>query len=44
MHRYVVPQSVKDRVLRRQGKLESDDTINRGRLTDHARVYPIEIL
>jgi ureidoacrylate peracid hydrolase len=31
MHRYVVPQSVKDRVLRRQGKLVSHDTIDAGR-------------
>jgi ureidoacrylate peracid hydrolase len=31
MHRYVTPQSVKDRVLRRQGKLLSHDTIDAGR-------------
>lgn len=31
MHRYVVPESVKDRVLRRQGKLVSHDTIEAGR-------------
>ncbi len=31
MHRYVMPESVKDRVLRRQGKLLSHDTIEAGR-------------
>src|SRR5258706_16428309 len=31
MHRYVMPESVKDRVLRRQGKLWSHDTIAAGR-------------
>lgn len=31
MHRYVVPESVKDRVLRRQGKLLSHDTIDAAR-------------
>ena len=31
MHRYVMPESVKDRVLRRQGKLFSHDTIETGR-------------
>jgi ureidoacrylate peracid hydrolase len=31
MHNYNVPQSVKDRVLRRQGKLVSHDTIEAGR-------------
>jgi ureidoacrylate peracid hydrolase len=31
MHKYVAPQSVKDRVLRRQGKLISHDTIEAGR-------------
>src|SRR5437868_6411137 len=31
MHRYVMPESVKDRVLRRQGKLASHDTIDAGR-------------
>jgi ureidoacrylate peracid hydrolase len=31
MHRYVVPDSVKERVLRRQGKLLSHDTIDAGR-------------
>ena len=31
MHRYVMPESVKDRVLRRQGKLWSHDTIEAGR-------------
>ncbi|HEY2136677.1 MAG TPA: isochorismatase family cysteine hydrolase, partial [Xanthobacteraceae bacterium] len=31
MHRYVMPDSVKDRVLRRQGKLLSHDTIEAGR-------------
>ena len=31
MHRYVTPQSVKDRVLRRQGKLLSHETIDAGR-------------
>src|ERR1700681_288605 len=31
MHKYSVPQSVKDRVLRRQGKLMSHDTIEAGR-------------
>ena len=31
MHRYVMPESVKDRVLRRQGKLFSHDTIEAGR-------------
>lgn len=31
MHKYSVPQSVKDRVLRRQGKLVSHDTIEAGR-------------
>jgi len=31
MHRYVMPQSVKNRVLRRQGKLLSHDTIDAAR-------------
>ena len=31
MHPYVVPQSVKDRVIKRQGKLFSHDTIDAGR-------------
>src|SRR3954464_6561107 len=31
MHSYVTPQSVKDRVLRRQGKVLSHDTIDAGR-------------
>jgi ureidoacrylate peracid hydrolase len=31
MHNYVVPDSVKERVLRRQGKLFSHDTIDAGR-------------
>jgi ureidoacrylate peracid hydrolase len=31
MHRYVMPDSVKERVLRRQGKLLSHDTIEAGR-------------
>jgi ureidoacrylate peracid hydrolase len=31
MHSYVIPQSVKDRVMRRQGKLLSHDTIDAGR-------------
>jgi ureidoacrylate peracid hydrolase len=31
MHSYVTPQSVKDRVLRRQGKLLSHETIDAGR-------------
>jgi len=31
MHRYVMPESVRDRVLRRQGKLFSHDTIEAGR-------------
>lgn len=31
MHPYVIPQSVKDRVLKRQGKLLSHDTIEAGR-------------
>ena len=31
MHRYVVPESVKARVIRRQGKLFSHDTIEAGR-------------
>ena len=31
MHRYVVPEWVKERVLRRQGKLTSHDTIDAGR-------------
>src|SRR5258705_10667608 len=31
MHRYIMPESVKDRVLRRQGKLFSHDTIEAGR-------------
>lgn len=31
MHRYAAPQSVKDRVLRRQGKLVSHETIEAGR-------------
>src|SRR3984893_1573081 len=31
MHNYVVPGAVKDRVLRRQGKLFSRDTIEAGR-------------
>jgi ureidoacrylate peracid hydrolase len=31
MHRYVIPQSVKDRVIRRQGRLLSHDTIEAGR-------------
>ena len=31
MHRYVVPESVKARVIRRQGKLFSHDTIDAGR-------------
>jgi ureidoacrylate peracid hydrolase len=31
MHKYSAPQSVKDRVLRRQGKLLSHDTIEAGR-------------
>src|ERR1700674_5180157 len=31
MHKYSAPQSVKDRVLRRQGKLFSHDTIEAGR-------------
>ena len=31
MHRYVTPQSIKDRVLRRQGKLLSHETIDAGR-------------
>jgi ureidoacrylate peracid hydrolase len=31
MHRYATPQSIKDRVLRRQGKLLSHDTIDAGR-------------
>ena len=31
MHRYVMPDSVKERVIRRQGKLLSHDTINAGR-------------
>ena len=31
MHRYVVPDSVKQRVVRRQGKLLSHDTIEAGR-------------
>jgi ureidoacrylate peracid hydrolase len=31
MHKYSAPQSVKDRVLRRQGKLVSHDTIEAGR-------------
>jgi ureidoacrylate peracid hydrolase len=31
MHRYVTPQSVKDRVLRRQGTLLSHETIDAGR-------------
>ena len=31
MHKYVVPQTVKDRVLRRQGKLLSHDTIDPAR-------------
>jgi ureidoacrylate peracid hydrolase len=31
MHRYEVPESVKKRVLRRQGKLASHDTIDAGR-------------
>jgi ureidoacrylate peracid hydrolase len=31
MHPYVTPQSIKDRVLRRQGKLLSHDTIDAGR-------------
>ena len=32
MHKYSAPQSVKDRVLRRQGKLVSHDTIEAGRV------------
>jgi ureidoacrylate peracid hydrolase len=31
MHRYVIPESVKERVIRRQGKLLSHDTIEAGR-------------
>ena len=31
MHSYLTPQSVKDRVLRRQGKLLSHETIDAGR-------------
>jgi len=31
MHRYVIPQTVKDRVLKRQGKLLSHETIDAGR-------------
>jgi ureidoacrylate peracid hydrolase len=31
MHNYVIPQTVKDRVIRRQGKLFSHDTIEAGR-------------
>ena len=31
MHRYVMPESVRDRVLRRQGKLFGHDTIEAGR-------------
>jgi ureidoacrylate peracid hydrolase len=31
MHRYVVPEAVKERLLRRQGKLISHDTIEAGR-------------
>ena len=31
MHNYVVPQSVKDRVIKRQGKLLSHDTIEAAR-------------
>jgi ureidoacrylate peracid hydrolase len=31
MHRYVVPEWVKERVLRRQGKLVSHDTVDAGR-------------
>ena len=31
MHRYVTPQSIKDRVLRRQGRLFSHETIDAGR-------------
>jgi ureidoacrylate peracid hydrolase len=31
MHRYIVPDSVKERVIRRQGKLFSHDTIDAGR-------------
>jgi ureidoacrylate peracid hydrolase len=31
MHRYVIPDSIKERVLRRQGKLLSHDTIDAGR-------------
>lgn len=31
MHPYVIPQAVKDRVIRRQGKLFSHDTIDAGR-------------
>ena len=31
MHRYVIPESVKARVIRRQGKLFSHDTIDAGR-------------
>ena len=31
MHSYVIPQSIKDRVIKRQGKLFSHDTIDAGR-------------
>jgi ureidoacrylate peracid hydrolase len=31
MHRYAIPQSVKDRVIRRQGKLFSHDTVDAAR-------------
>jgi ureidoacrylate peracid hydrolase len=31
MHRYVMPESVKNRIIRRQGKLLSHDTIDAAR-------------
>ena len=52
MHRYVVPDSVKERVLRRQGKLLSHDTIDAGRaalvvvdMQNHfvAEGFPLEV-
>ena len=52
MHRYVVPDSVKQRVVRRQGKLLSHDTIEAGRaalvvvdMQNHfvAEGFPLEV-
>jgi ureidoacrylate peracid hydrolase len=52
MHRYVVPDSVKQRVVRRQGKLLSHDTVDAGRaalvvvdMQNHfvAEGFPLEV-